>query len=223
MPATLCLHAAFTINEYWRSNIDIVVLKNLFPLDVQKEIYQRVQQIQPGFYTPTTKWGKKMNLQMNCLGWHWNAKTYKYEKNRNDADQLPCAPIPSWLQAVAKTAMEKSKYWDGYIPFDICICNLYTEAEGKLGLHQDNSETKASLATGYPVLSVSIGSSCIFEIGGTDRKDPKEKHTLESGDVVLFGRSKRLAFHGVTKLLRDTTPAELDIPPGRLNLTFRIL
>ena len=69
-----------------------------------------------------------------------------------------------------------------------------------------------------------IGFLFVFTVGGLSRQDPQEQHLLESGDVVLFGRSMRLAYHGVTRILRGTTPPGLGFEtPGRLNLTFRIL
>src|SRR5262249_57536480 len=88
----------------------------------------------------------------------------------------------------------------------------------------DNSETAESLARGYPVVSLSVGATAVFAIGGLSRSDPQEPHLLESGDVVLFGRSMRLAYRGVTRILRGTTPPGLGFEsPGLLNLTFRIL
>lgn len=201
---------------------DIMLLTDFLSVEEQKQIYQIVTQVQPPGYCPETKWGKKMNLTMNCLGWHWNPKTYKYEKNRTDFDGLEVSAIPAELNKLAEKIINHVGWEDGYLPYDICICNWYEESVGKLGTHQDNSESKQSLGYGYPVLSISIGASCEFVIGGTDRKDPLTKHTLKSGDIVLFGKSKRLAFHGVNKIFPGTTPVELDMPPGRLNLTFRI-
>lgn len=162
---------------------------------------------------------------MNCLGRHWSARDYRYHPTRVDADKLPCAPIPDELQALARRAVVDTGYLDpaDYRPFDVCIVNLYPEATGKLGDHVDNSESPAALASGYPVVSLSVGASCVFRIGGLAKSDPYEKHTLASGDLVVFGRGKRLAYHGVRKILPGTTPPELGLPePGRINLTFRV-
>jgi alkylated DNA repair protein (DNA oxidative demethylase) len=204
---------------------DLVFKKSMLTRAEQREVYEKVLQIEPGFYVPLLRNGNQMNLQMNCLGHHWSARTYRYTKVR-DVDDQEVAPVPDFLQAIAQRALLETDYWHGpgpVPPYDICIVNLYDEKSGKLGVHTDNSESKTSLELGYPVVSLSIGASAIFTIGGLNRQDPQESHLLESGEVVIFGRSLRLAYHGVTKILRGTTPPELGFrSPGRLNLTFRI-
>jgi DNA oxidative demethylase len=208
------------------SPADVVFKKGFLSLAEQRAVYERLLQIDPGFYVPVLRTGAKMNLRMNCLGHHWSALTYQYTKMR-DLDGREVAPIPDFLQALVRRALVETDYWHGRggVPdYDICIVNLYDETVGKLGVHADNSESKDSLTRGYPVVSLSIGASCKFTIGGLARTDPQEPHVLGSGDLVLFGRSMRLAYHGVTKILKGTTPPELGFKePGRLNLTFRIL
>ncbi len=192
----------------------------------QRDIVAWVLRIEPGFYVPVLRNGAKMNLRMNCLGYHWSARSYKYTKVR-DVDDREAAPIPDYLQEAARRALVQTDYWHGpgpLRPFDICIVNLYAEDGGKLGAHADNSESPEALASGYPVVSLSIGATAVFTVGGLSRKDPQVPHLLESGDAVIFGRSKRLVYHGVTRLLPGTTPAGLGLPePGRLNFTFRVL
>jgi alkylated DNA repair protein (DNA oxidative demethylase) len=205
---------------------DVLFKKGFLSLAEQREVYQRVLRIDPGFYVPVLRTGAKMNLRMNCLGHHWSAITYNYTKVR-DIDGREVAPVPDFLQALAQRAVRETDYWHGpgVVPdYDICIVNLYDETVGKLGVHADNSESKESLAAGYPVVSLSIGASCVFTIGGLSRKDPQVSHVLDSGDLVLFGRSMRLAYHGVTNIIKGTTPQALGFKePGRVNLTFRIL
>jgi DNA oxidative demethylase len=205
---------------------DLLFKKAFLTLADQREVYQQVLRLDPGFYLPVLRTGAKMSLRMNCLGHHWSAVTYKYTKVR-DVDGRSVADVPDFLQTLAQRAVHETDYWHGpgAVPsYNICVVNLYDETSGKLGVHADNSESKASLAAGYPVVSLSIGASCVFTIGGLSRKDPQESHVLDSGDLVLFGRSLRLAYHGVTKIIKGTTPPELGFTePGRLNLTFRIL
>jgi DNA oxidative demethylase len=209
-----------------KASSDVVFRKGFLTPAEQKEVYEKALQIEPGFYVPVLRNGNRMNLQMNCLGYHWSSRTYKYTKIR-DVDEKEAAPIPQWLQGLAQRSLKETNYWQGpgdVPPYDVCIVNLYEERGGKLGVHADNSETAESLKRGYPVVSLSIGATAVFTIGGLHRADPQEPHLLESGDIVLFGRSMRLAYHGVTRIIRGTTPPGLGFQtPGRLNLTFRIL
>jgi alkylated DNA repair protein (DNA oxidative demethylase) len=207
------------------ADADVVFRPGFLSAAEQARVVAVTREIVPGFYVPRTRWGKAMHLRMNCLGHHWSARDYKYHPTRVDVDGLPCAPIPDELQAMARRALVET----GYVPagevrpYELCIVNWYDEAAGKLGDHVDNSESAASLASGYPVVSLSVGASCVFRIGGLSRTDPYAQHVLASGDLVVFGRSKRLAYHGVKKLLPGTTPPDVGLPePGRLNLTFRL-
>lgn len=205
---------------------DVVVRKAFLGVPEQRRVVQTVRSIEPGFYVPKTRWGKAMSLRMNCLGAHWSARDYKYHPTRVDADGLPCAPIPEDLQGLARRALLETGYLapSEVRPFEVCVVNWYGEESGKLGDHSDNSESPEALASGYPVVSLSVGASCVFRIGGLERRGPYEQHVLDSGDLVIFGRSRRLAYHGVRKILPGTTPPDLGFDePGRINLTFRVL
>jgi len=89
-----------------------------------------------------------------------------------------------------------------------------------MGLHQDKDESAESIASGAPVVSVSLGDSARFLLGGTQRRDPVETRWLESGDVFVFGGPARLRYHGVTRILAGSAPPALGLE-GRFNLTFR--
>lgn len=204
---------------------DVTLAKAFLPLDEQRAIVDALRGLSPGFYVPITRWGQAMRVKMNCLGMHWSARDYKYHPNRVDADGLRCAPIPGLFHDIAKRGLMQTGYISPgeYRDYDICIVNWYPEETGKMGDHVDNSETPESLASGYPVLSLSIGASAVFRIGGLVRTDPYDEMTLESGDLILFGRSRRLAYHGIKKLLAGTTPPDLGLTEaGRINLTFRV-
>jgi DNA alkylation damage repair protein AlkB len=166
-------------------------------------------------YTPTVRGGRKMSLQMLCLGRHWNALTYAYEDGRSDFDQLPAPPIPPAFAALATSAAERAGF--AFQP-DICIMNFY-ELESRLGVHQDKDERPGTLAAGIPIVSVSLGETARFVIGGLSRKEPVRPVLLRSGDVLVMGGPSRLRYHGVTKILPGTAPEGTG--PGRFNLTFR--
>jgi alkylated DNA repair protein (DNA oxidative demethylase) len=205
---------------------DFVIRSGFLSFAEQACVATTVIGISPGFYVPRTRWGQPMRLRMNCLGRHWSARDYKYHLVRKDVDGLPCAPIPDGLQVLARRALLDTGYLapSEVRPYDVCIANLYSvKTGGKLGDHIDNSEGAEAIASGYPVVSLSFGASCVFRTGGLNRTDPYERHVLASGDLVIFGRSKRLAYHGVSRLLPGTTPAGLGLSEERLNLTFRVL
>lgn len=205
---------------------DLLIVPSFLTPVEQQAVVKLVFAVVPGFYVPRTRWGQAMNLRMNCLGRHWWARDYKYHETRKDVEGVPCPPIPEALQTLARRALLDTGYLAeaDYRPFDVCIVNFYAEGTGKLGDHVDNSESPQAIASGYPVVSLSVGAACIFRIGGLARTDPYESVTLHSGDLVIFGRSKRLIYHGVKKLLPGTTPPDLQMPEaGRINLTFRVL
>jgi DNA alkylation damage repair protein AlkB len=169
-----------------------------------------------GFYAPTVRSGGKMSLQMMCLGRHWNAKTYRYEAMRSDHDGLPVQELPEDLAQLARRVAGEVGM---KLEPDICLVNLYAES-AKLGLHQDHDESPESLAAGIPVVSLSVGDTAEFLLGGTARKDPVETLELRSGDALVLGGPSRLRFHGVAAIHPHTAPQELHFE-GRLSLTFR--
>jgi alkylated DNA repair protein (DNA oxidative demethylase) len=84
-----------------------------------------------------------------------------------------------------------------------------------MGLHQDRDEQDLDA----PVVSLSLGDTCLFRIGGTKRNDPTQSFRLASGDALVFGGKARLAFHGVDRIMPGTSTL---LPEGgRINLTLR--
>jgi len=99
-------------------------------------------------------------------------------------------------------------------PPESCLVNYYGPA-AKMGLHQDRDEC----AFDAPVVSLSLGDTCLFRIGGLRRADPTRTVRLASGDAVVLGGDARLAFHGVDRIMPGSSPL---LPyGGRINLTLR--
>lgn len=169
-----------------------------------------------GFYRPKHKSGGTMSVAMMCLGMHWNARTYAYEPTRSDHDHLPVQPLPSNLRELSQRAAGAAGM---AIEPDICLVNHYDEG-ARLGLHCDSDERPETRAAGIPIVSVSLGRSARYVLGGLRRADPTQPIELRSGDVIVLGGPSRMRFHGVEGLIAGTCPGWLpDL--GRLNLTFR--
>ena len=163
-------------------------------------------------FTPTMpRSGKPMSVRMtNCgpLGWVTDKERgYRYQATH----PVTGKPWPQMPQMLLDLWGEVSGY---PFPPEACLVNYYT-ADAKMGLHQDKDEEDFAA----PVLSVSLGDSGIFRVGGKSRKDPTTKYELKSGDVVVLGGEDRLAFHGIDRI----QPGTSDLLPegGRFNLTLR--
>ncbi|MDE3153660.1 MAG: alpha-ketoglutarate-dependent dioxygenase AlkB [Acidobacteriota bacterium] len=169
-----------------------------------------------GWYRPTVRGGGRMRVEMLCLGRHWNPLTYRYESTRADRDGAPAPPLPDDLAALACRVAAAAGMT---LAPDICILNAYG-TDGRMGLHQDKDEQPDTLAAGIPVVSISIGDTARFVLGGLRRRDPLQHLDLRSGDAFVFGGPARLRYHGVTRILPGTAPAPLGMT-GRYNLTFR--
>jgi alkylated DNA repair protein (DNA oxidative demethylase) len=145
----------------------------------------------------------------NCgpLGWMTDAGGYRYQRNHPETG-APWPPIPQILLA---TWQDLSSYPH---PPEACLVNVYGPA-ARMGLHQDRDEEDMTA----PVISVSLGDSCLFRIGTDRRNDRTRTLRLASGDAVVLGGRARLAFHGVDRIISGTSTL---LPEGgRINLTLR--
>lgn len=196
----------------------LVLFQRRLPPEGQVELWRLCQELSSGavpMYTPTVRGGRPMSVGMLCLGRHWNALTYTYEERRSDFDSQPVPPIPApWLD-LARSAASDAGF---AMQPDLCIMNFYS-AESRMGVHQDKDESRASIESGAPIVSVSLGDAARFVVGGVTRREQTRPMILRSGDVLVMGGPSRLRFHGVTKILPGTAPD--DTGPGRFNLTFR--
>ena len=162
-------------------------------------------------YTPRLpKTGKPMSVRMsNCgpLGWVTDEAGYRYQSRHPETGQ-PWPPMPQIVLSAWQTLASFRH------PPECCLINYYGPT-AKMGLHQDRDECDFDA----PVVSLSLGDTCLFRIGGTTRSDPTRTVRLASGDAVVLGGKARLAFHGVERILPGTSTL---LPEGgRINLTLR--
>jgi alkylated DNA repair protein (DNA oxidative demethylase) len=162
-------------------------------------------------YTPRMpKSGAPMSVKMtNCgpLGWMTDEGGYRYQPAHPQTG-APWPPIPDILLQAWR---DLARY--PHAP-EACLINFYGPG-AKMGLHQDRDEDDFAA----PVLSLSLGDTCLFRIGGTKRGDATRSLRLASGDAVVLGGDARLAFHGVDRIMPGTSTL---LPEGgRINLTLR--
>lgn len=167
-------------------------------------------------YVPVVRGGRRMHVRMLCLGRHWNGQRYRYEPTRSDHDGRPAPPLPEGFATLARELAGRVRM---AIEPDICLVNFY-DCHGRMGLHQDKDESAGSIAAGVPVVSLSLGDTAHFRLGGLRRQDEVRSVPLLSGDAFIFGGPARLRYHGVARILAGTAPAALGLS-GRVNLTFR--
>jgi len=172
-------------------------------------LVQAAQIVAP-FYRPQTPWGKPMSVEQTSfgpLGWVTDAKGYRYADRHPLTGQawpdLPEALLELWRRHAGAAG-----------PPDSCLVNLY-RGEARMGLHQDADEAEPAA----PVLSISLGDTAIFRLGGPRRGDPSFSMRLSSGDICVLDGAARQAFHGVDRIL----PGSSRLIPGggRVNLTLR--
>jgi len=164
----------------------------------------------PFFRPLMPKSGKPFSVEetnLGSLGWVSDITGYRYQP-AHPVTGNPWPAIPETLLALWRATTLYAA-----LP-ECCLVNLYRDG-ARMGAHQDRDET----ALDAPVLSVSLGDEALFRIGGDSRRGPTKSVRLRSGDVLMFGGSARLAFHGVDRII----PGSSTLVPGggRLNLTLR--
>ena len=177
------------------------------------EVLDRVAR-SPLYQPAMPRTGKPLSVQMTNLGplgWMTDKDGgYRYQEHH----PVTGAPWPDMPEALLKLWREVSGWPD---PPQACLVNWYGP-DARMGLHVDADED----AQDAPVVSVSLGDSARFRLGGPDRKGPTRSVRLNSGDVVVLGGRSRRFHHGVDRIFASSsTLLPEDWRPGRLNLTLR--
>lgn len=181
--------------------------------DQQRSLVQAIRAVlaEAPLYSPVMpRSGSPYSVRMsNCgpLGWISDRSGYRY------ADVHPVTGLP-W-PAIPSQVLDLWHRTTGiaYRP-EACLINYYGP-EARLGLHRDQDEQ----APDAPILSISLGDTALFRLGGPERKSPTRSVKLASGDMVLLDGPSRHWFHGVDRLLPGTS--RLLPEGGRFNLTLR--
>ncbi|MBX4897611.1 alpha-ketoglutarate-dependent dioxygenase AlkB family protein [Rhizobium bangladeshense] len=155
--------------------------------------------------------GKPMSVRMtNCgpLGWVTDkGRGYRYQPTHPETGR----PWPEMPQQLLDIWNDVSGYDK---PPEACLVNFYSD-DARMGLHQDKDEQDLHA----PVVSISLGNSCLFRLGGLDRKDRTLSFKLSSGDLIVLGGEGRLCYDGVDRIYPATSTLLKN--GGRINLTLR--
>lgn len=162
-------------------------------------------------FTPVMpRTGKPFSVRMtNCgpLGWVSDKKGYRYQLTHPETGkawpEIPSALVSAWD--------ELAQYPH---PAEAALINFYG-SDTRMGLHQDIDEQDFDA----PVVSLSLGDSCLFRIAKGAGKSPTMSLKLNSGDAIVFGGPARKAYHGVDRIYPDTST--LLKKGGRINITLR--
>lgn len=171
--------------------------------------------VEAPFFVPVMpRTGKPFSVRMSNLGplgWVSDRAGYRYQSTHPETGRawpaIPDIALDVWRRVAVYAA-----------PPEACLVNYYAP-DARMGLHQDRDERDFSA----PVVSISLGDTCLFRIGGAERSDPTRSLKLASGDVVVLGGADRLAFHGVDRIYPGTSTLLRDLfaEGGRINLTLR--
>ena len=146
------------------------------------------------------------------LGWVSRPDGYGYapvnEVTKRPWPAIPAALLRIWEEVAAYPA-----------PPECCLVNFYDTPKSRMGLHRDEDEE----ALDAPVVSLSIGDSCVFRVGGFARGDKSKSFRLASGDVLVIGGASRLRYHGVDRVIPGSSQLlqGAGLGGGRINLTLR--
>ncbi len=164
----------------------------------------------PLFVPLMPKTGRPFSVRMTnlgSLGWVSDRTGYRYQPLHPETGE-PWPAIPSAIMEI----------WNKVSAFqaepEACLVNFY-QGGAKMGLHQDKDEEDFSA----PVVSISLGDTGVFRIGGTIRGGKTSTLKLASGDVLVMGGESRLCFHGIDRVNVGTSTLLKE--GGRINLTLR--
>ncbi|BGP54487.1 hypothetical protein JCM8202v2_002068 [Rhodotorula sphaerocarpa] len=173
-------------------------------------------------------------LRWANVGWHynWSTKLYEYERGQ--------PPLPPFLHRCCRTLARVVPWQQIYRPDDLAasddcldrpalsrevwakwketyepdagIVNFY-QAKDSLTSHVDLAEVDAV----SPLVSLSLGLSSIFLVGGTSRDVPPLAILLRSGDALIVSGPSRRAYHALPRVLEGTLPDHLRPDPPDLD------
>ena len=189
------------------------LLPSFLPPDQQRRLLSEVRDVlaRAPLYSPAMpRSGSPYSVRMsNCgsVGWLSDRSGYRYSATH----PVTGVPWPDIPRSILDLWHETTGV--AYEP-EACLINVYSST-ARLGLHRDQDED----ARDAPILSISLGDTALFRLGGAERKSPTRSFRLGSRDLMILDGPSRHWFHGVDRILPGTS--QLLPEGGRINLTLR--
>ena len=177
---------------------------------------------------------KQLNTQptqtgpiMHSKALRWVTLGYFYDWTHKTYDKTKGSKLPSELATIArnKYVSAREAIDDGLpeVEFQCALVNYYNDKSTLMG-HVDTYEHPDVLAN--PLLTISLGRSAVFLLGGLTKDVPPLAVLLQSGDALLLSGEARCAYHGVPCILPNTCPSYLTTPfptlaAHRVNFSLR--
>ena len=182
--------------------------------DAQERLRDAVAEViaQAPVYQPVMpRSGRPFSVRMTNagpLGWVSDRGGYRYQAHHPETEQpwpaIPAEALCVWRELAAYDADP-----------ECCLINIYAADKARMGLHRDEDEEELAA----PVVSLSLGDTALFRLGGTARKGPTRSFRLASGDALVLGGASRMFYHGIDRVMPGTSTLLPD--GGRINLTMR--
>lgn len=197
----------------------VAILRGRIPADEQREwidLIDRIKSESP-FVVPTTKFATSFRVSMTSVGdygWWSDASGYRCVKEHPETKRKWSA-MPEKFRATALSCA-KSAGWEKVYAPDACLDKFLSAGDGAARSCACD-DTEKDLVS--PIVSISLGSSCRFLIGGNRREEKTMKVILDSGDALVMHGPGRLLYHGVKEIFAASS--DLISGGGRYSLTFR--
>ncbi|CCI46104.1 unnamed protein product [Albugo candida] len=124
---------------------------------------------------------------------HWATAGYHYDWTARKYDRKSFSKVPKLLSDLAVSYARACNL--NIIP-EAVIINFYT-TKSLMGGHRDDVEDIMD----PPVISISLGSPCVFLKGGNTKEVVPLEIMLRSGDVAILSQESRLSYHGVAHII----------------------
>lgn len=126
-------------------------------------------------------------LRWTSLGaaYDWSTRTYDA-----DADALPAELVRLSSSLVRKTHLDGPEF-----RAEAALINFYRPGDVLCG-HVDDAEVDLE----QPLVSISLGCTAVFLMGGLTRDEAPTPILLRSGDVVVLAGKARRCYHGLPRV-----------------------